>query len=314
MVALQGKIEAVIADLAQKKIEALQKTWAKVNADFGSIFSTLLPGTNAKLEPQAGCPVEEGLEVKVAFGAVWKQSLTELSGGQRSLVALSLVLSLLRFKPAPVYILDEIDAALDLSHTQNIGQMIRAHFKQSQFVVVSLKEGERATWRPAPRRTRPSGTRPPQRPGPPRPQPILHTRRHVQQRERALPHQVRRRRLDHFAHRPRWRRRALGQLGPRAAAREGRRAQARGAHLDRRVGTPRPHSNPRPPPTLPSPAHPRRLGPAYVRGACAHCVLRDAPPPPSPRGGAVPSARVTLAVSPCALTHAAPNSIQRTVR
>ena len=65
-------------------------------------------------------------QVKVAFGSVWKQSLLELSGGQRSLVALSLVLSLLRFKPAPVYILDEIDAALDLSHTQNIGMMIRA--------------------------------------------------------------------------------------------------------------------------------------------------------------------------------------------
>ena len=135
------KINDVIAELGQKKIEALQKTWAKVNTDFGSIFSTLLPGARAKLEPQEGCPVEEGLIVKVGFGNVWKQSLTELSGGQRSLVALSLVLSLLRFKPAPIYILDEVDAALDLSHTQNIGAMIRTHFKQSQFLVVSLKEG-----------------------------------------------------------------------------------------------------------------------------------------------------------------------------
>ena len=56
----------------------------------------------------------------------------------RSLVALSLILSLLLFKPAPVYILDEVDAALDLSHTQNIGQMLRSH---SQFIVVSLKDG-----------------------------------------------------------------------------------------------------------------------------------------------------------------------------
>lgn len=83
----------------------------------------------------------DGLQVRVAFGDVWKESLTELSGGQRSLVALSLILSLLLFKPAPIYILDEIDAALDLSHTQNIGQMLKAHFKQSQFIVVSLKEG-----------------------------------------------------------------------------------------------------------------------------------------------------------------------------
>ena len=50
----------------------------------------------------------------------------------RSLVALSLILSLLLFKPAPLYILDEVDAALDLSHTQNIGQMLKAHFRHSQ--------------------------------------------------------------------------------------------------------------------------------------------------------------------------------------
>ena len=113
----------------------------KVNRDFGSIFSTLLPGTMAKLEPQEGKDVSEGLEVKVAFNGTWKESLTELSGGQRSLLALSLILALLLFKPAPMYILDEVDAALDLSHTQNIGLMLRTHFKNSQFVVVSLKEG-----------------------------------------------------------------------------------------------------------------------------------------------------------------------------
>lgn len=48
---------------------------------------------------------------------------------------------MLLFKPAPIYILDEVDAALDLSHTQNIGQMLRTHFTHSQFVVVSLKDG-----------------------------------------------------------------------------------------------------------------------------------------------------------------------------
>lgn len=40
-----------------------------------------------------------------------------------------------------MYILDEIDAALDLSHTQNIGHMLKTHFSKSQFIVVSLKEG-----------------------------------------------------------------------------------------------------------------------------------------------------------------------------
>eukprot|EP00933_Yihiella_yeosuensis_P044862 TRINITY_DN40139_c0_g1_i1.p1 TRINITY_DN40139_c0_g1~~TRINITY_DN40139_c0_g1_i1.p1 ORF type:complete len:1222 (-),score=402.44 TRINITY_DN40139_c0_g1_i1:218-3883(-) len=135
------KIEQVIRDLDEKKCETLRRTWKKVNKDFDSIFSTLLVNTNAKLEAPAGMDETEGLEIKVAFNGVWKQSLTELSGGQRSLLALSLVLALLLFKPAPMYILDEIDSALDLSHTQNIGHMIRTHFPHSQFIVVSLKEG-----------------------------------------------------------------------------------------------------------------------------------------------------------------------------
>jgi len=94
----KSKIEAVITELDEKKKEALVATWRQVNSDFGSIFSTLLPGTSAKLEPPEGGTCLDGLEVRVAFGGVWKQSLTELSGGQRSLLALSLILALLLFK------------------------------------------------------------------------------------------------------------------------------------------------------------------------------------------------------------------------
>ena len=129
----KSQIEKVIEELDVKKKETLATTYAKVNRDFGSIFSTLLPDASARLEPVNG-NVLEGLEVRVAFGGKEKESLSELSGGQRSLLALSLVLSLLLFKPAPMYILDEVDAALDLSHTQNIGRMLRKHFGQSQFI------------------------------------------------------------------------------------------------------------------------------------------------------------------------------------
>ncbi|KAL4594539.1 hypothetical protein ACB092_12G026000 [Castanea dentata] len=138
---IESKIKKVIEELDEKKKETLKITWVKVNSDFGSIFSTLLSGNMAKLEPPEGCSFLDGLEVRVAFGSVWKQSLSELSGGQRSPLALSLILALLLFKPAPLSILDEVDAALDLSHTQNTGRMIETHFPHSQFIVVSLKEG-----------------------------------------------------------------------------------------------------------------------------------------------------------------------------
>ncbi|GAW04476.1 condensin complex subunit SMC2 [Lentinula edodes] len=135
------KIEVTIDQLDQYKRDALQKTWNKVTVDFGEIFGDLLPGNFAKLEPPEGKDLMDGLEVKVRLGSVWKHSLTELSGGQRSLIALSLIMALLQFKPAPLYILDEIDAALDESHTQNIGHLFRTRFKGAQFIVVSLKDG-----------------------------------------------------------------------------------------------------------------------------------------------------------------------------
>ena len=135
------KIFDSIKNMDSKKVKDLKKAWEEVNANFGSIFSTLLPGTQAKLVPPEENSFLKGLEVKVGFNGIWKQSLTELSGGQRSLVALSLILAMLKYKPAPLYILDEVDAALDLSHTQNIGNMLKAHFKNSQFIIVSLKDG-----------------------------------------------------------------------------------------------------------------------------------------------------------------------------
>lgn len=78
------KIEETIISLDDYKKKALQETWQKVNADFGAIFSELLPGGSfAKLDPPEGKTISDGLEVKVCLGKVWKQSLTELSGGQR---------------------------------------------------------------------------------------------------------------------------------------------------------------------------------------------------------------------------------------
>lgn len=77
------KIEETIRELEHHKRDALQTTWQKVNADFGGIFAELLPGNFAKLVPPDGQDVTQGLEVKVQLGSVWKQSLTELSGGQR---------------------------------------------------------------------------------------------------------------------------------------------------------------------------------------------------------------------------------------
>ncbi|KAL2314879.1 Structural maintenance of chromosomes protein [Schizosaccharomyces pombe] len=135
------KIQDTVKSIDRFKRSALEKTWREVNSSFGEIFDELLPGNSAELQPPENKEFTDGLEIHVKIGSIWKDSLAELSGGQRSLVALALIMSLLKYKPAPMYILDEIDAALDLSHTQNIGRLIKTKFKGSQFIIVSLKEG-----------------------------------------------------------------------------------------------------------------------------------------------------------------------------
>lgn len=134
-------LKKTISVLDKRKVDELIRAHESVNRDFGTIFNCLLPDATAQLIPPEGKTVCDGLEVKVAFNGIQKDSLHELSGGQRSLVALSLILAMLKFKPAPLYILDEVDAALDLSHTANIGMMIKEHFRTHQFIIVSLKQG-----------------------------------------------------------------------------------------------------------------------------------------------------------------------------
>lgn len=130
----EEKLEQTIKELDELRHKDIKKTVVEVSKTVGEIYSVLLPGVSAKLNPIKN-PEEDdaivGLELKVSFNGVFKESLSELSGGQKSLLALSLILALLKYQPAPFYILDEIDSALDLSHTQNIGLMIRKYFQSS---------------------------------------------------------------------------------------------------------------------------------------------------------------------------------------
>jgi structural maintenance of chromosome 2 len=124
--------------------DSYRKCFDTVNKNLGEMFAKFLPGAFAKME-EVGFDDQNkkkrGIKIRISFSGQWKESLTELSGGQRSLLALSFMLSMLKYKSAPFYILDEIDAAMDLSHTENIGDLISCYFPESQFLVISLKKG-----------------------------------------------------------------------------------------------------------------------------------------------------------------------------
>ena len=103
-------------DLDEKRTKTLENCYSIVRDNLSKIFNDLLPGATAHLNLVNPNDVTQGAELQVQFNTV-KKELNELSGGQRSLLALSFILALLLYKPSPFYILDEIDSALDLSHT-----------------------------------------------------------------------------------------------------------------------------------------------------------------------------------------------------
>ena len=140
------QIESNLKQMDFKSEDSLYDCFQFVNKNLGKIFNLLLPGAMASMEliqtpGEQGRKKITGVQMKIGFNGQWKQSMTELSGGQRSLLALSFLLAMLQYKPAPFYILDEIDSAMDLSHTENIGYILSNFFPQSQFIVISLKGG-----------------------------------------------------------------------------------------------------------------------------------------------------------------------------
>lgn len=135
-------IEDIIEKLENKKNTVIQLALKKINPFFQAIFNGLVPGSSAKIfsiKNRKG--VFKGLDLVVFLGEFKKKNLGELSGGQKSMLALSFIFAILISKPAPFYILDEIDAALDSCNTENIGKMINKNFFRSQFIVISLKGG-----------------------------------------------------------------------------------------------------------------------------------------------------------------------------
>lgn len=137
---LEEKIKKLEKDRDEihRSIERLNEIGMKENQRaFDHVNSTLKTFLGYFLK-NSDVMISKDFEIRVKIGS-WKNSLQELSGGQKSLIALCLIFSMLTFKPAPFYIFDEIDAALDLNYTQAIGEIIQKEFHGAQFIVISLK-------------------------------------------------------------------------------------------------------------------------------------------------------------------------------
>ncbi|KAK8641312.1 hypothetical protein V6N13_010725 [Hibiscus sabdariffa] len=161
------KIKELIAVLDQRKDESIERTFKGVARHFREVFSELVQGGHGHLvmmkkkdgdraaddddddddgprEADMEGRVEKyiGVKVKVSFtGQGETQSMKQLSGGQKTVVALTLIFAIQRCDPAPFYLFDEIDAALDPQYRTAVGNMIRrlADVANTQFITTTFR-------------------------------------------------------------------------------------------------------------------------------------------------------------------------------
>ncbi|MGC8676149.1 MAG: hypothetical protein ACP5T3_01355 [Candidatus Micrarchaeia archaeon] len=126
----------LIDEVDKKKLAAFMSTFNEIDKNFGKMYSYVFPG-NAKLElDNYDDPFSGGLEIKIT-NTNQQGRLVALSGGEKALVSLMLLFAIHTYRPASVYIFDEIDAALDKENSKKLSQLIKELSKNAQFIVVS---------------------------------------------------------------------------------------------------------------------------------------------------------------------------------
>lgn len=155
-------IQELIDVLDQRKDEAIERTFKQVSKYFEEVFEKLVPAGRGRLimqrradlttggggerdsddEPSTG-QVENytGVAIKVSFNSKHDEGLRiqQLSGGQKSLVALATVFAIQKCDPAPFYLFDEIDANLDALYRTAVANMIRELAHNAQFITTTFR-------------------------------------------------------------------------------------------------------------------------------------------------------------------------------
>lgn len=129
-------IESVEKDKRQTFLDAFDI----VDKEIHSIF-TKMTGGNAWLELQNEDDIfASGISYLIQFQNKPKRESTSISGGEKTLAAVVFVLALQKLKPSPFYLFDEIDAHLDAPNSEKLGKILAERSKESQFLMVSLKD------------------------------------------------------------------------------------------------------------------------------------------------------------------------------
>ncbi|MGY6529109.1 MAG: chromosome segregation protein SMC [Cyanobacterium sp.] len=121
------------------RLRAFNEAFTAVNENFKTIFATLSEGDGyLKLEDENN-PFNGGLTLVAHPKGKPVTRLSSMSGGEKSLTALSFIFALQRYRPSPFYAFDEVDMFLDGANVEKLSKMIQQQAKLAQFIVVSLR-------------------------------------------------------------------------------------------------------------------------------------------------------------------------------
>ncbi len=131
-------LDETIREIDATCIERFVATFEQVNGVFAETFSTLFGGGTARLDlVDEDDPLESGIDITAQPPGKKNQSVQLLSGGEKALTALSLLLALFRIKPSPFCILDEVDAPLDDANVERFSDLVEAMTEHTQFVLIT---------------------------------------------------------------------------------------------------------------------------------------------------------------------------------
>ena len=126
--------------LRKQRLDMFSKGFFVIKMKLKEMYRMLTLGGDAELEQVDSLdPFSEGILYSVRPPRKSWKCISNLSGGEKTLCSLALVFALHHFRPTPLYVMDEIDAALDFKNVSIIANYIKDRTKDAQFVVISLR-------------------------------------------------------------------------------------------------------------------------------------------------------------------------------
>ena len=139
----ESELTEIISDLSKEMTNRFDTAFQKVSENFKVTFRELFGGGNAKLElieSESGDPLEAGVDIVAEPPGKKLQNITLLSGGEKALTAIAILFSILKLRPMPFCLLDEIEAALDDSNVERFAQYLKRFSKSTQFIVITHRK------------------------------------------------------------------------------------------------------------------------------------------------------------------------------